>query len=286
MTLKELDTMLIGCHISTKGNLVKMIKSAIKLEINTFQYFTRNPRGGSARKYLESEINEYKSTLSKSSIKSVVAHLPYTVNLASSTKRTRNFGKQILFEDLRRSDLIDSNYLVMHPGSHVKNTVDEGIDFIAEGLEFALDSYTGDTIICLETMSGKGTEIGRSLDEIEKILNKVNWHKKIGVCLDSCHLFAAGYDFTNKLEVNRLMKELDQKIGLDRVYLTHLNDSKKPLASNKDRHANIGKGLLGIEGIKNYLTNSYISKIPVLLETPVENEADYLEEIKLIRSVL
>ncbi|MFP4457705.1 MAG: deoxyribonuclease IV [Clostridia bacterium] len=278
--------MLIGCHISTKGSLVKMIKSAIKLEINTFQYFTRSPRGGSSRKYLNDEISEYKEILKESDIKSVVAHLPYTVNLASSTKRTRNFGNQILYEDLRRSDLINTNFLVMHPGSHVKNTVEDGIDFIADGLNYALSNYKGDTKICLETMSGKGTEIGRSLDEIVTILDKTNWHEKIGICLDSCHLFATGYDFRDKQEVRRLVKEIDQKIGLDRVHVTHINDSKESLASNKDRHANIGKGLLGIEGIKNYLSNSYISNLPILLETPVKNEADYLEEIKIIKGLI
>lgn len=278
--------MLIGCHISTKGNLVKMIKSAIDLEINTYQYFTRNPRGGSARKYTEDEIKEYKSILDRSSIKSIVAHLPYTVNLASSTVRTRNFGKQVLFEDLRRSNLIKANYLVIHPGSHVKNTLNEGINFIVDGLKFALDNYNGNTTICLETMSGKGTEIGSNLDEIKTILDKIGWHKKIGVCLDSCHLFAAGYDFRNETEVKRLIDELDKKIGLDRVHLTHMNDSKKAFASNKDRHENIGEGLLGLEGIKNYLTDDFISKLPILLETPVDKETDYLKEINTIKGIL
>lgn len=278
--------MQIGCHISNKGNLVKMIQSAIDLEINTYQYFTRNPRGGSARMYTESEISEYITILNKSPIKSVVAHLPYTVNLSSSTIRVRNFGKQVLFEDLRRSNLINANYLVIHPGSHVKNTLDEGIDFIVDGLRFALEDYHGDTKICLETMSGKGTEIGSNLDEIKMILEKIDWHRNIGVCLDSCHLFASGYDFRNKIEVKRLIDELDEKIGLERVHLTHLNDSKKAFASNKDRHENIGEGLLGLEGIRNYLTNNFISKLPILLETPVNEETDYLEELKIVKEIL
>jgi deoxyribonuclease-4 len=173
----------------------------------------------------------------------------------------------------------------MHPGSHVKNTLEDGIDFIVDGIQYALDSYDGETKICLETMSGKGTEIGRSLDEIKMILEKLEWRKEIGICLDSCHLFASGYDFRNKNEVDRLVDELNDKIGLDRVFLTHLNDSKESFDSNKDRHENIGQGQLGIEGIRNYLENKFISTLPILLETPVKDEHDYLEEIKMLREM-
>ena len=277
--------MIIGSHISTKGNLVKMIQSVIDLDMNTFQYFTRNPRGGSARKLYDEEIAEYKRILNHSNIKAVVAHLPYTVNLASSTKRTRNFGKKTLYEDIRRANIVQSDCLVMHPGSHVKNSLDDGIKYIVEGISFALDTYKGDTKLCLETMSGKGTEIGRSLDEIRLILEGLDWPEEVGICLDSCHLFASGYDFRNKMEVTRLINDLESKIGLERVLLTHLNDSKESFASNKDRHENIGKGLIGIDGIRNYLKNSLISKLPIVLETPVKDESEYLKEIELIKSL-
>ncbi len=274
--------MKIGSHLSTKGSLVKMIESAIDLEISTFQYFTRNPRGGSAREYMPEEIEEFIRLKDKHKINPVVAHLPYTVNLASSTPRTRAFGKQVLYEDLRRSDHIKAEYLVMHPGSHVKNSLEDAIDFIAEGLEFALEGYQGNTIICLETMSGKGTEIGRSLDEIQSILEKLNWNDKLGVCLDSCHLFAAGYDFRDASEVDRLISELKSKIALERVYLTHLNDSKMPHDSNKDRHENIGEGLLENLGISNYINHEFIKNLPMILETPVDDEKEYQKDIEKV----
>lgn len=209
--LKRGDFMIIGCHISTKGSLIKMLNSIIDLDLNAFQYFTRNPRGGSVRIYLENEITEYKQILGNSAIKSVAAHLPYTVNLASSTARTRNFGKLVLKEDLKRANDINSNYLVMHPGSYVKNNLEQGINYIVEGLKPVLEDYDGETIICLETMAGKGTEIGRSLDEISEILEKLDWHEKLGVCLDSCHLFAAGYDFNDESEVGRLITDIEKK---------------------------------------------------------------------------
>jgi deoxyribonuclease-4 len=278
--------MKIGCHLSTKGSLVKMIETAIELNTPTFQYFTRNPRGGSAREYEESEISDFIKIKEEHNIGPIVAHLPYTVNLSSDKARTRNFGKAILHEDLRRANKIGVEYLVMHPGSHVKNTLDDAINYIAEGLEYALVDYSGNTIICLETMSGKGTEVGRSIGEIKSIMEKLNWHDKLGVCLDSCHLFAAGYDFRVKSEVNRLIHDLEKNIGLERVFITHLNDSKMPHDSNKDRHENIGEGELGVKGIANYINNSFIKKLPMLLETPVDDEKDYANDIERLRNLV
>lgn len=215
-----------------------------------------------------------------------MAHLPYTVNAASPTEKTWEFACKIIKEDLVRMDMLGVEYLVMHPGSYAKSSLTEGLLKIINALQKVFDEYQGKTILCLETMAGKGTEIGRNFQELASIINSLGKPAQLGVCLDSCHLFASGYDFRTSDGLNRLTDDIDNTIGFSKVYVSHLNDSKMPCGSNKDQHQKIGQGEIGIDGILNYITSPGIKKLPLILETPVDNWLEYRDEISLIRQAL
>lgn len=271
----------IGSHLSISKGYLNMAKEATKMNANTFAFFTRNPRGGSARKLDLDDIERFNEYLKENKFEKLVAHAPYTMNLASFDEKTREFARMAMKEDIERMELIPNNYYNFHPGSHVKQGAEKGIELIAELLnEVIFEAMT--TTILLETMAGKGTEVGRSFEELKQIIDKVKLKDKIGVCLDTCHVNDGGYDITNDLDF--VLSEFDRIIGIDKLKALHLNDSKNPLGAHKDRHEKIGDGYLGIETFKKIVNHPYLKTLPMILETP--NDFDgYKEEIEILRGL-
>lgn len=271
----------IGSHLSISKGYLNMAKEATKMNANTFAFFTRNPRGGSARKLDLDDIERFNEYLKENKFEKLVAHAPYTMNLANSDEKTREFARMAMKEDIERMELIPNNYYNFHPGSHVKQGAEKGIELIAELLnEVIFEAMT--TTILLETMAGKGTEVGRSFEELKQIIDKVKLKDKIGVCLDTCHVSDGGYDITNDLDF--VLSEFDRIIGIDKLKALHLNDSKNPLGAHKDRHEKIGDGYLGIETFKKIVNHPYLKTLPMILETP--NDFDgYKEEIEILRGL-
>lgn len=271
----------IGSHLSISKGYLNMAKEATKMNANTFAFFTRNPRGGSARKLDLEDIERFNEYLKENDFEKLVAHAPYTMNLASSDEKTREFARMAIKEDIERMELIPNNYYNFHPGSHVKQGAEKGIELIAELLnEVIFETMT--TTILLETMAGKGTEVGRSFEELKQIIDKVELKDKIGVCLDTCHVSDGGYDITNDLDF--VLSEFDRIIGIDKLKALHLNDSKNPLGAHKDRHEKIGDGYLGIDTFKKIVNHPYLKTLPMILETP--NDFDgYKKEIEILRGL-
>lgn len=269
----------IGCHLSASKGFTNMAKEAISINANTFQFFTRNPRGFAAKDLNESDIESFKKLSEENNFSQILAHAPYTLNPSSADEKVRDLALRIMKDDLERMEHIPGNLYNFHPGSHVGQGAQKGIELTAELLNKVLDKKQTTTVL-LETMSGKGSEIGRSFEEIQKIIELVDIKENIGVCLDTCHVYDAGYDIAQNLD--GVLDEFDSVIGLGRLKAIHLNDSKNPFESHKDRHEKIGEGFLGLDVLSGVLNNPRLKGIPVLLETP--NELDgYAKEIKLLR---
>ena len=270
----------IGCHLSTTKGYENMGKEAIKIGANTFQYFTRNPRGGKAKDIDEKDILALRKLMEENKFAKILAHAPYTLNGCSADESTREFASEMMADDLERLKYLPTSLYNFHPGSHVKQGVDLGINYIVEMLNKVLKpEHT--TIVLLETMAGKGTEVGRTFEEIAEIISRVELKEKMGVCLDTCHVYDAGYDIVNDLD--GVLEEFDRIIGLDRLHAIHLNDSKNPFNSHKDRHEKIGEGEIGFEAIKKIINHPKLKNIPFFLETP--NELDgYAKEIEMLRA--
>ena len=269
----------IGCHLSASKGFLHMGKEAVALGGNTFQFFTRNPRGGAAKAIDEKDVESFKAFAKENGIHVILAHAPYTLNACSADESTREFAKNTFADDLKRMEYTPGNYYNFHPGSHVGQGVEVGIDFIAEMLNEILTKEQTTTVL-LETMAGKGSEVGRSFEEIKKIIDKVELKEKLGVCLDTCHIWDAGYDIVNDFDA--VLDEFDNIIGLDKLKAIHLNDSKNDKASHKDRHEKIGEGKIGLEAITKIINNERIKQLPFYLETP--NEIDgYKKEIELLK---
>lgn len=277
--------MRLGAHLSIAKGFDKTAHTALEIGANTFQFFTRNPRGGKARTISEQEITAWKELRRTYDIFQIVGHLPYTVNMAAKEDRPYNFAKMVITEDLQRMEAAGVEYLVIHPGSHTGAGPAKGTERIVACLAEAFLPHHGQTMLLLETMAGQGSEIG-TLAEIAEIMEKLNFPERLGICLDSCHLTGAGYDFRQKEEVKRLVTDLENTVGISRVKAVHLNDSKFEPGTNKDRHARLGEGYLGREGIINFVTHPVIKKLPIVLETPVDDYKEYGEEIALLRSWL
>ncbi len=273
--------MYIGSHLSVAKGYMSMVREATEMGANTFAFFTRNPRGGKAKEIDMKEIEEFNKYLVDNNFGKLVAHAPYTLNAASSTEKTREFAFSAMREDIERMELIPNNYYNFHPGSHVKQGTEKGIELIADVLnDVVYDEMT--TMILLETMAGKGTEVGKNFEEIRAIIDKVRISEKIGVCLDTCHVNDAGYDIVNDLD--GVLDEFDRIIGLEKLKAIHINDSKNQRGAHKDRHEKIGEGFLGIETFKNIVNNPRIKGIPLILETP-NDFYGYKYEIELLRSL-
>ena len=270
--------MRLGCHLSIAKGLDKTAKMAGEVRANTFQYFTRNPRGGAARKISQKETKLWSQVRAEENLYPIVGHLPYVVNLATPKEGIHQFASRVLSEDLERMDAIGAEYLVVHPGSHLGEGREKGIYRIIKALEESLLKFTGKTSLLLETMAGQGSEVG-SLKDIRDIIQGLGNPEGMGVCLDSCHLFAAGYDFTENQGLEALIEEIEEMFGLDKVKVFHLNDCKFPLGSKKDRHERLGKGYIKKEGFLNIFSNPVFQGIPYIIETPVKNYKEYGEEI-------
>ena len=269
----------IGCHLSSSKGFKKMGEDAISIGANTFQFFTRNPRGSKAKDIDEEDVREFLDIIAENNFGKILAHAPYTLNACSADPKNREFAIEIMKDDLKRMEYIPGNLYNFHPGSHVKQGAEVGIQYIADALnEILTEDQT--TTVLLETMSGKGTEVGRNFQEIAEIISKVNLKEKMGVCLDTCHIHDAGYDIVNDLD--NVLDEFDKIIGLERLKAIHLNDSKNPFESHKDRHETIGNGYIGLDAITRIINHPKLRNLPFYLETP--NELDgYKKEIQLLR---
>ncbi|MBO5349380.1 MAG: deoxyribonuclease IV [Clostridia bacterium] len=271
----------IGCHLSASKGYLAMAKEAVSIGANTFQFFTRNPRGGQAKPIDKKDIQEFLKFSKENNINVILAHSPYTLNACSADPGLREFAKNTMIDDLKRMEYTPGNLYNFHPGSHVKQGVEIGINYIAEMLNEILTKEQTTTVL-LETMAGKGSEVGRSFEEIKAIIEKVNLKEKLGVCLDTCHVWDAGYDIVNNFD--KVLDEFDKVIGLEKLKAIHLNDSKNDRASHKDRHEKIGEGKIGMEAITKIINNPRVVSLPFFLETP--NELDgYKKEIELLKKL-
>ena len=269
----------IGCHLSSSKGFLAMGKEALSINANTFQFFTRNPRGGSAKELDLDDVKKYIEFAKANNFTNIVAHAPYTMNPASKDESIRNFTVEMIKDDLERLEHIPGSYYNFHPGSHVMQGVEVGIKFIVEMLNKVLTPNMQTTVL-LETMSGKGSEIGRNFEELKTIIDSTTLNEKLGVCLDTCHVYDAGYDIVNNLE--GVLEEFDKIIGLKKLKAIHLNDTMNPFSSHKDRHQKIGEGYLGLESIIKIINNKYLRELPFILETPNDTQG-YKNEIAVLR---
>ncbi len=272
--------MLIGNHLSASKGYAAMGKMALKLDANTFAFFTRNPRGGKAKEIDEKDVENYLAIAEEHNFGKLVAHAPYTMNLCAAKEDVRNFSREMIADDLKRMEYTPGNYYNFHPGSHVGQGAEAGIELIADALNEVLTPEQS-TIVLLETMAGKGTEVGRSFEELRAIIDRVSLQEKVGVCFDTCHVWDGGYDIVNHLD--EVLDEFDRVIGLERLYAVHFNDSLNVCNMHKDRHAKIGEGKIGAEALRRVATHPKLSGRPFILETPNDEEG-YAKEIALIRS--
>ena len=270
----------IGCHLSLSKGYEAMGKEALSIGANTFQFFTRNPRGGSAKALDAKDAAALTALVEEHHFAPLLAHAPYTLNLCSADARTRKFAQEMMADDLARMEILPCRLYNFHPGSHTGQGVDVGIKYIIEGLN-AVMRPEQTTIILLETMAGKGSEIGRTFEELREIIDGVELKDKMGVCLDTCHVYDAGYDIVNDLD--GVLQHFDEVVGLDRLHAIHLNDSMNPFKSHKDRHQKIGEGSIGLDAMCRVINHPKLCHLPFNLETP--NELDgYAKEIALLRS--
>ena len=269
----------IGCHMSVAKGFEKMGLTAVKIGANTLQFFTRNPRGSKAKELDQKDIAAFRLLMNEHHFGKILAHAPYTLNPASSNGHTREFALETLRDDLIRMESLPGNYYNFHPGSHVGGGVQTGIDLISDALNQILFPNQS-TIVLLETMAGKGSEIGGSFQELRRIIDGVELQEKLGICLDTCHVSDGGYDIAGRLD--QVLEEFDHVIGLSRLKAVHLNDSLNPLGSHKDRHANIGKGTLGLEAFERMINHPVLRDLPFYLETPNDDDG-HGEEIALLK---
>lgn len=272
----------IGCHLSASKGFENMGLEALEIHANTFQFFTRNPRGGKAKEIDESDVNKLLKIMKENNFAKILAHAPYTLNLCSADKGIREFAKNTMADDLKRMEYLPNNMYNFHPGSHVGQGIETGINYIVEALNEILSKNQSTTVL-LETMSGKGSEVGSKFEEIKEIIDRVELNEKLGVCFDTCHVNDAGYDVVNNLD--SVLEEFDKIIGLDRLKAIHINDSMNPLGAHKDRHQKIGEGYIGLEAFERIINHPKLRKLPFYLETPHDNIKGYAKEIEVLRNL-
>ncbi|MBR6076058.1 MAG: deoxyribonuclease IV [Victivallales bacterium] len=271
----------IGCHLSAADGFEAMGKAALSIKANVFQFFTRNPRGGSAKAIKQADVDAFLKLASENNFGKILAHAPYTLNGCSADASIRKFARDTMADDLQRMEYVPGNMYNFHPGSHVQQGVDVGIDFIVEMLNDILFENQRTTVL-LETMAGKGSEVGGKFEELKRIMDRVKLVDKMGVCLDTCHVNDAGYDIVNDLD--GVLAEFDRVIGLKWLKAIHLNDSMNPLGAHKDRHAVIDGGKIGLDALARVINHPQLRDLPFYLETPNELEG-YGKEIALLKSV-
>jgi len=270
----------IGCHLSSAKGYLAMGKEAALMQADTFAFFTRNPRGGKAKDIDPQDVQAFLNFASEHHFTKLVAHAPYTMNLCAAKENIRAFAHEILTDDLQRMEAVPGNFYNLHPGSHVGQGSEAGIAMIAAELNAVMFPKQTTTVL-LETMAGKGTEVGRSFAELKSIIDRIELQDKIGICLDTCHIWDGGYDIVNNL--NGVLEEFDRIIGLNRLKAIHLNDSLNPCGSHKDRHAKIGEGCIGLDALVRVINHPQLQKLPFILETPNDHDG-YAREIALLRS--
>lgn len=269
----------LGCHLSVARGYAAMGADAVSIGATTFAFFTRNPRGGNARALDPADVDGLRALMSEHGFGRLVAHAPYTMNLCSQKPETIDFARRAMAGDLERLESLPGNYYNFHPGSHVGQGAEEGIRLICQGLNEVLDPGQATTVL-LETMAGKGTEVGRSFEELARIIDGTDHDELLGVCLDTCHVSDAGYDIASDLD--GVLDEFDRVIGLGRLRALHLNDSKNPMGAHKDRHEKIGLGTLGTPTFAAVMASPRLAGLPMILETP-NDLAGYAAEIALLR---
>lgn len=270
----------IGCHLSSSKGYLAMGKDAVKIGANTFQFFTRNPRGGNAKAIDPADVTTFLDFAKDHEIHNILAHAPYTLNACSADEGLRDFACRTMADDMRRMEFTPGNCYNFHPGSHVKQGAEIGIAYISEMLNKILTPDQHTTIL-LETMSGKGSEVGRNFEEIREIIDRTELSDHLGVCLDTCHVWDGGYDIKDHLD--EVLTEFDRVIGLSRLKAIHLNDSQNPLGAHKDRHARIGEGHIGKEALIRVINHPALRTLPFYLETPHPNLDGYAEEIRMLK---
>ncbi len=270
----------IGNHLSASKGFYAMGKMALKLGGDTFAFFTRNPRGGKAKDLDEEDIRKLRELMEEHHFGKLVAHAPYTLNLCSAKEDVRTFARETIADDLRRMEYLPGNYYNFHPGSHVGQGADQGVAMIAEVLNETLRPEQKTTVL-LETMAGKGSEVGRTFEELRQILDRVECADRMGVCLDTCHVWDGGYDIVGDLD--GVLRQFDEIIGLDRLLAVHLNDSKNDCGAAKDRHEKLGQGHIGPDALRAVVTHPLLQDRPFILETP-NDDAGYAAEIARVRS--
>lgn len=271
----------IGCHLSSSKGFLDMAKTAQSIGATTFQYFTRNPRGGAAKEWKKADIDAMLALFEQTGIGNPLAHAPYTINACAKEERTRQFALETLADDIRRLEMLPDALYNFHPGSHVGQGSERGIELIADALDQVLKPEQH-TMVLLETMAGKGSEVGRNFQELREIIDRVEFSDKMGVCLDTCHVWDGGYDIVEHLD--DVIKEFDDVIGLERLKAIHINDSMNPCGAHKDRHEKIGQGCIGAEAFGRIVNHPALRELPFYLETP--NELDgYQAEIAMLREM-
>lgn len=274
--------LVIGSHMSVAKGIAKAAEDVVKMNANTMQIFSRNPRGSSFKTYTETEIERFQKIRKENEFGPILAHAPYTLNLASGQEKVYEFACMVMQEDIARMDALGIEYIVFHPGSHTGIGTSAGIENIIRGLNQAITGKE-QIMVLLETMSGKGTEVGVTFEELKAIRDGVDHPERVGVCLDTCHVFSAGYDIVNDLD--GVLESFDNILGIDKLRAIHLNDSMTPFAAHKDRHAVIGGGEIGLEALLDVVRHPKLCKLPFYLETPLEDEG-HRDEIKMIKGML
>lgn len=272
----------LGCHLTSSKGYEFMGRQALEINADTFQFFTRNPRGGKAKEIDPEDVKRFLEIAEANKFVKIVAHAPYTLNPCSAEQKTRDFAYMVMKDDLERMEYTPGNYYNFHPGSHVGQGTEKGIEMIADLLNRILKPEQTTTVL-LETMAGKGSEIGGRFEELAAIIDKVELKEKMGVCLDTCHISDAGYDIIGDPE--GVLDEFDCIIGLNRLKAIHVNDSLNPTGAHKDRHACIGEGKIGLEAIVKFINNPRLKGLPMILETPQPDLAGYGKEIKMLREM-
>lgn len=272
----------IGCHLSASKGFTNMVKETLLIGGNTFQFFTRNPRGGKAKDIDEKDVENALNLMEENNFVKILAHAPYTLNLCSADEGIREFAKNTLADDLKRMEYVPNNMYNFHPGSHVGQGIEVGIKIITDVLNEVLTEEQTTTVL-LETMAGKGSEVGSKFEELKEIIDGVKLKDKIGVCLDTCHVSDAGYDVINNFD--GVLKEFDKVIGIKYLKAIHINDSMNPIGSHKDRHQKIGEGEIGINAFEKIINNPIVKDLPFFLETPQDDIMGYKKEIEILRDL-
>ncbi|HJZ23311.1 MAG TPA: deoxyribonuclease IV [Candidatus Babeliales bacterium] len=286
MPKNQYETVLLGVHTSIAGSIEKSIYRAEELHINVMQIFTKSNRQWNAKPLTEQDIQDFKTKLAKSSIQDVIVHASYLINIGASDKRVEQTSMISLIDELQRCNQLNIKYLVLHPGSNKIKTQKEALNQVIKNINISLEKTTGDTILTLENMAGQGNSLCSSFEQLGYIIQNIEQQHRIGICFDTCHAYAAGYDFSNHILYDAMWREFDEKIGLSFLKVVHLNDSKKILGSRVDRHESITKGKIAQQAFNLIINDSKLIRIPKILETPIERPKDYEKDLEVLINMI